>query len=386
VKVQPHEGGAVRIERRDQGLAIVWIDVPGEEVNLLKRGFDHELEEVLVELEADSPVEGVVLASAKHDSFIAGADVRLLLQVPDAAEATRLSRAAQRLTSRLDLFRRPIVAAIHGGCLGGGLEIALACRERVASDHEKTLLGQPEVKLGLLPAAGGTVRLPRLIGLEGALDLILTGKTVSAKEARSLGLVDDVVHPSILIDVALERARALAAGATKSGITERAREAIGSAVDAKRLRALLVEDNPAGRRVLFGQARKKVLSRTHGRMPAPLRALEVIERGVQDGSEAGLRAEADAFGELATSAEARSLIELVLARNELKDEPGADAEAREVWKVAVLGAGFMGAGIAFISAVEAKVPVRLKDVDHAKIRRGCNPCGRRSRSESKSGR
>lgn len=358
------KGRALRIERRDR-IAIVWIDVPGEQVNLLKPGFEADFESVFAELESTADLEAVILASAKPKSFIAGADVKALRDVQDARKASELARAAQTVMNRLESFPRPIVAAINGACLGGGLEAALACRERVASDDEKTQLGQPEVKLGLIPAAGGTVRLVRLIGIEQALELILTGKQIRPREAAKLGLVDEVVHPAILVDVAMERARRLA-DATQPGPLQRAKGALKNA----NLKELLLEDNPAGRKLLFSQARKKVLARTHGKMPAPLRALEVIERGLHEGPEAGLRAEAEAFGELAVSSEARNLMDLFLVRSELKKETGADAEPREVRKVAVLGAGLMGGGIALITAAEADLPVRMKDVDHEKIRNG----------------
>jgi 3-hydroxyacyl-CoA dehydrogenase/enoyl-CoA hydratase/3-hydroxybutyryl-CoA epimerase len=370
VIAKPDEFDALRVERRDGGIAIVWIDVPGEEVNLLKRGFDQELNRVLDELEDAPGLAAVVLASAKPDSFIAGADVHVIRELESAEEASRLADAAQQMVDRLASFAHPIVAAIHGACLGGGLEMALACRERVASDHEKTEIGQPEVKLGLIPAAGGTVRLPRLVGLEHALDLILSGKKIRAQQAKTLGLVDEVVHPSIVVDVALERAKRLAASTDKPGLAKRTRNAIGSAANPERLKELMLEDNPAGRKLLFGIARKRVLARTHGKMPAPLRALEVIKQGVEDGVDAGLRAEAKAFGELAVSPEAKNLIDLFLANNSLKKEPGADAEPHDVRKIGVLGAGLMGGGIAFVTAAEADLPVRMKDVDHGKIRHG----------------
>jgi 3-hydroxyacyl-CoA dehydrogenase/enoyl-CoA hydratase/3-hydroxybutyryl-CoA epimerase len=373
VTANQDRGRTLRIERRER-VAVVWIDVPDEEVNLLKPGFEKEFEEVLAELEGTTDLEAVILASAKSTSFIAGADVNAIKDLTDAEQASRLARTAQAVMNRLESFPRPIVAAINGACLGGGLEVALACRGRVASDHEKTRLGQPEVKLGLIPAAGGTVRLPRLIGVERALELILTGKEVRPREAETLGLVDDVVHPAILLDVAIDRARRLARG-NKPGLLVRAKDALASATEIGRLKALLLEDNPAGRKVLFSQSRKKVLERTHGRMPAPLSALEVVERGIEHGPEEGFDGEAQAFGALAVSVEARNLIALFLARSELKKEPGADAQPREVRKVAVLGSGLMGGGIALITAAEADVPVRMKDVDHEKLRHGLRSIG-----------
>src|SRR5207302_5723930 len=122
----------------------------------------------------------------------------------------RVSRMGQDLLTRLEKLRVPVVAAIHGACLGGGLETALACRYRVCTDHPKTSLALPEVQLGLIPGMGGTQRLPRLVGLQAALDMILTGRSVRAKRALQMGLVDEMVHPAILREIAIDRARLLA--------------------------------------------------------------------------------------------------------------------------------------------------------------------------------
>jgi 3-hydroxyacyl-CoA dehydrogenase/enoyl-CoA hydratase/3-hydroxybutyryl-CoA epimerase len=157
---------------------------------------------LLDRLDGDPAIRACVLRSGKADGFIAGADIEQFRDVHAPADAEALSRAGQAMADRVERCRVPIVAAVHGACLGGGLEVALACAWRVASEHAKTTFALPEVQLGLIPGMGGTQRLPRRIGLQAALDMILTGKTVRAKKALALGLVDDLVHP------AGERARA----------------------------------------------------------------------------------------------------------------------------------------------------------------------------------
>src|SRR4029078_1578706 len=143
-----------------------------------------------------------------------------------------------------------IIAAIHGACLGGGLETALACRYRIGTDHPKTILGLPEVQLGLIPRAGGTPRLPRGIGLTNALDLILTGKHVRAKKALQLGLIDELVHPSILRTIAIQRAREVAEGRRKSES------------HAGGLKGVLLDRNPAGRAIVLRKAREQTLAKS----------------------------------------------------------------------------------------------------------------------------
>src|SRR3954469_13518061 len=205
---------ALRFETGADGVALVLYDVPGEPVNTLRDSFQHDFDEVFGKLAGDSAVKAIVLASAKPDSFVVGADVEMLSRVKTATEATALARGGQQAMQRLEDLgkRKPVVAAIHGPALGGGLELALACTYRVASDDRRTQLGQPEVQLGVIPGAGGTQRLPQLIGIAQALDLILAGKSVRAQKARKLGLVDEVVPKAILLAIARRRAAELQAG------------------------------------------------------------------------------------------------------------------------------------------------------------------------------
>ena len=168
----------------DNGIAVVTLDVPGAPVNTLNRAVVEEFGELLDRVEKDLGIRAMVLMSGKPDGFIAGADIEQFLELRSAREAELMSRAGQMMMNRVEQSRAPFVAAIHGACLGGGLETVLACAYRIGTDHPRTMLAAPEVMLGLIPGAGGTQRLPRRIGLRAALDMILTGKNVRARRAR----------------------------------------------------------------------------------------------------------------------------------------------------------------------------------------------------------
>jgi 3-hydroxyacyl-CoA dehydrogenase/enoyl-CoA hydratase/3-hydroxybutyryl-CoA epimerase len=356
-------GSALTLERRPDGVGVIRIDVPGESVNTLRGDFAEELAALLDVVESSGDVRAVVIASGKRDGFVAGADIKMLMALKTAADVSELSRRGQRALDRLEELSKPVVAAIHGACLGGGLELALACHGRVASSDEKTKLGLPEVQLGLLPALGGTQRLPRLVGTDVALDLLLTGKQLDARRALRAGLVDEVVPPAIVVEVAAKAALARI-DKSKNGKKRSRTQALKE--------ALLVK-NPLGRLVFFDQARKRTLAKTHGNYPAAERILEVVRLGFSAGMRAGLGAEASAFGELAVSGEARELMGIFFAQNELKKDagiPGGAAEPVRLERVGVLGAGLMGAGIAYVTAVNAKLPVRLKDRDDKSLGRG----------------
>lgn len=340
-------------------VAVVTIDLPGEPVNKVTADLRAEFASLFERLEADGKVKAVVIVSGKADTWIAGADIDEFLTMQSAADAEALSRGGQVLLSRLENLRIPVVAAIHGACLGGGLETALACRYRIATDHPKTILALPEVQLGLIPGAGGTQRLPRLIGLARGLDLILTSRNVRAKKAYQMGLVDELVHPAVLMDVAMDRARKLADG---SLTVERAPKRLGAA-------GTLLEGNPIGRSIVFRKAREGVLSKTRGHYPAPLAALGAVQAGYDKSEEAGYREEARCFGDMTVSEVSKQLVFLFFATTALKKDPGVDPPAPDptpVVTLGVIGAGFMGAGIASV-AVQRGTPVRLKDTDVARV-------------------
>ncbi|MBL8957466.1 MAG: fatty acid oxidation complex subunit alpha FadJ, partial [Myxococcaceae bacterium] len=294
------------------------------------------------------------------------------------ADATAASKQGQAGFHRLENFEKPVVAAIHGAALGGGLEWALACDYRIGSDSPKTQVGLPETQLGLIPGAGGTQRLPKLIGAQAALDLILTGKSLKAKKALKLGVLDELVPQPILRDVALRRARELAAGSLKverrsghtPGPTQKPKsfaDIIKGLTNSEAWAELALEDNPLGRKILFDQAKKQLLKKTRGKYPAPEKALEVIRAGLEDGK-AGYDAEAQAFGELVVDDVSKRLVEIFFATTAMKKENGVrdpKVKPREVKKLGILGGGLMGGGIAYVTSALQGIAVRIKDKDDA---------------------
>ena len=249
---------AFTIVRHDNGIAHLVIDVIGENVNTLKAEFTEQVNAVLAEIKADKAITGIVLCSGKKGTFVAGADINMLDACQSRDEVVALSRQGQRIFSLLEQLPIPIVAAIDGACLGGGLELAMACHARVCSDNSKTALGLPEVQLGLLPGSGGTQRLPKLVGLQKALDMMLTGKQLRAKQALKSGLVDDVVPSSVLLTVAEDLVISLRERGKKTPQRKQA------------LMDKLLENNAAGRKVVYQQAQKTVLAKTQGNYPAPV--------------------------------------------------------------------------------------------------------------------
>ena len=354
-------GGAPVTMSVEDGIAVITMDLPGEPVNKITRAVRDTMLELFDRIDRDETITGAVLISGKADNFLAGADIEEFTQLRGAEDAERLSRDGQALVEHFEKSRVPFVAAIHGACLGGGLEAALACAWRVASDHPRTILALPEVQLGLIPGAGGTQRLPRLIGARAALDMILTSRNVRARKALQIGLVDEMVHPAILRRIAVDRARALGAGKLKR--QSRSGGALG----------LLLDENPVGRGVVFRKAREETQKKTHGNFPAPLAAIAAIEAGLSNGMPAGLREEARLFGEMAATDVSRQLIFLFFATTALKKDNGLpaghSAEPLPVEKIGIIGSGFMGAGIAAV-AVQQGTVVRMKDADWAHIGKG----------------
>jgi 3-hydroxyacyl-CoA dehydrogenase/enoyl-CoA hydratase/3-hydroxybutyryl-CoA epimerase len=332
------------------GLATLVFDVPGKRANVFTTEVGAELEALLGELAGRSDIEVLVLLSGKEDIFIAGADVQEILAVEDPAAAEAGSRRGQAMFDAWEALPFPTVAAVRGTCLGGGTELALASTYVAISDRPDLRIGLPEVKLGILPGWGGCVRLPRRVGIAAALDMILPGKAVPGRRAFKMGLADallpDAQFLALVRDFALER----------RGKRERREERPD-------LKEMLLERNPLGRRVLFDQARKRTLQETRGNYPAPLRAIEVVRIGIEDGKQAGLDAEARAIGELATSPVCKNLVHVFLRMEAAKKTPLAPGgQARPVDEVAVLGAGVMGGGIAHLVSAQAGIPVRMKDI------------------------
>ncbi|KIF50363.1 fatty acid oxidation complex subunit alpha FadJ [Vibrio owensii] len=342
------EQKAFSLKIDEQNIAWLAIDVPNEKMNTLQAAFADEMKEIFAQLKGTSGVKGMIIHSLKPDNFVAGADVRMLEACTTASEAEALAKQGQELFQQLSDLPYPVIAAIHGPCLGGGLELALACDYRVCTDSDKTRLGLPEVQLGLLPGSGGTQRLPRLIGLLPSLDLILTGKQLRAKKAKKLGVVDACVPETILLDVAEQL---IEKGKNKGNKKQSTKEKFMSG-------------SGLGRKFVFEQAAKKTNEKTRGNYPATVAILEVIQHGLEKGFAQGQELEAKRFGELVMSSESKALRSIFFATTEMKKENGAEAEPAAVNRVGVLGGGLMGAGISHVSVAKAKVPVRIKDVSN----------------------
>jgi 3-hydroxyacyl-CoA dehydrogenase/enoyl-CoA hydratase/3-hydroxybutyryl-CoA epimerase len=347
---------AFRIER-EADLAILWFDLPGEKVNKFSTTVMTEFAGVVDELERDGDIKRVIIASGKPSIFIAGADVTEFSKATSAEQAREYTRFGQQTIHRFSKLPQVTVAAINGAALGGGCELALVCDYRVMSDSPKAQIGLPETKLGIFPAWGGVTRLPRLIGLPAALDIILNGKTLDGKRAKRMGLVDEVVPAAILLDIA----RQFAAKPKRRG---RGRT------------KFYIEGNPLARRVIFGKARKAVLAQTHGHYPAPLKAIDVMEYGMSAGVERGLAREVDEVvplivtsGGSGGSDVAQNLIRLFFLMEDSKKERVA-ATPIEIRDAGVLGAGIMGGGIAQLIADKTGASVRMRDINWKAISGG----------------
>ncbi|MBV9279936.1 MAG: enoyl-CoA hydratase/isomerase family protein [Chloroflexi bacterium] len=335
-----------------EGIATITIDQPGEKVNVMNVAFVEDFERAVAELGPD--LKGVILTSGKENQFVAGADLEELLRARRPEEPAAMVRRLHRALNQLAALPCPSVAAINGPALGGGFELALACDYRVCVESQGNILGQPEVQLGLLPAGGACQRLPRQVGLSQGLGLILEARRFNPRRGKRYGAIDEVVHPVVLLEAArgwLKRGKGQ--GHPRWSPLDRAAE-----------RWTLV------RSFIYRQAEKRVRSKTGGHYPAPLKALDAVRAGQEQGFGAGLAAEAVAFGELATGPVARNLIQIFFATEGLKKEQRAmTAQALTVDRVGVVGAGFMGAGIAQVAAV-AGCEVRLRDIKPEQVARG----------------
>lgn len=345
---------SVSVERRPDGVATVWIDCPGQKVNTLGPGLVEEVEGVLRNVLRDDRICGIVVASAKEDSFIAGADLKILETMDKPEQAATLSATGNALLLEISRAKKPVVAAVHGAALGGGLEVALACHYILASDHPKTVFALPEVQLGLLPAGGGTQRLVSRVGLTRALPLLLTGKKLRSRKACKLGLIDAVTTPGGIVDTAARAVFEL----TQSRLRRRTRKR--SLVDR-------LASYPPLRNIVLKKAAEQAHRKTRGNYPAPAAILDAVETGMKHGLKAGLRRESELFGELVVSPESRSLVRLFHAMNESKSR-ALTAAPRPVNRVGVVGAGLMGSGVASVSIAHAEVV--LRDLSEKVLSRG----------------
>jgi len=355
------------------GVAILKFDSPGSKVNSLGEESSAELQDAFLKFISDPEAKSAVLISGKPGCFIAGADINMLGACNTAEDATAMSKSCQDMLAQVEQSKKPVVAAIQGSCLGGGLEVAMACHYRIAVDGMKTSMGLPEVLLGVLPGGGGTQRLPALTGLPNSLDMVLTGKTLNAKKAKKVGLVDavqDSLGPGLasaaetthkqLEKIAIITAKQLGEGTMK--LPNRGPKNFSDKVQKAAFGLGPVKD------YVFKTAKGKVMKQTNGLYPAPLRILEAVRAGLDEGAEGGYKAEREKFGELVATPESKGLISLFHGQTECKKNKfGAPANPSKT--LGVLGAGLMGAGIAQVSVDKGYTTV-LKDMSSAGLSRG----------------
>jgi 3-hydroxyacyl-CoA dehydrogenase/enoyl-CoA hydratase/3-hydroxybutyryl-CoA epimerase len=338
------QAGTLRIDQQPDGVAVLWLDVPGRTMNIFNRQVLADLVNGLEHVASATAVRVLVIRSAKPSGFFAGADLKEFTTVQNAADARALSEKGQRLFDQVAALRVPTVAVIHGPCLGGGLEFALACDYRLVLDQPGTQLGLPEIQLGLIPGWGGTQRLPRVVGLERALDVILAGRRLNAVQALRWRLADALAPGEPLLPAELQRLtlRALAEG-------KRPKKSLPLLTWRQRL----LESNPLGRRVIFGGAERILRRRVPDDMPAPREAWEAVRVGLAKGIEAGLAYERDAIGRLAMTPACHNLVRLFFEMEKARKGPDDTrrSDAHKVQRVGIVGAGTMGAGIAQLAAI-----------------------------------
>lgn len=352
------------------GVMVFKLNNPNGKVNVLNKKL---MEEVVEEMRKfpTSSAKAAVIISGKTDSFIAGADISMISETKTVEETEALARNGQEIFDQIERSQRPFVAAIMGDALGGGLELALACHYRIAVDSPKTGFALPEVMLGLLPGAGGTQRLPKLIDIPTALTMILSAKKLRANQAKKAGLVDMLVKPlgpgltdpasATLVkleEVAIQMAAQLADGKLK---VDRKRPLL------ERLTRKAITSFTPARDMVFNKAKAQVMKMTNGLYPAPLKILEVIRSGIENPS-TGYELERKAFAELAHTTHSKALIGLyhgqVLCKKNRFGTPEKPAK-----NLAVLGAGLMGAGICQVSIVKG-LDVIMKDINNPGLARG----------------
>lgn len=357
---------AFNVHTDDKGITFVTFDTPNEKVNKFNKATLEELSSIVENLGASKKTKLVVFQSAKENIFVAGADIEVLKNIKDEDDARVKAEGGHTLFYQISQLPFPTVAVIDGACLGGGCEFALACDFRVATDHEKTQIGLPEVNLGIIPGWGGTQRLPRLMGLTAALPVILGGKPLTGFKAWKGKLVDELIPREFLderlpkfFDEILDKSKRKARLKKRKNTTWMQK---------------LLEKNPLGRRIVYWQTRKGIMSKTKGVYPAPLEALDVVKETFGGNFEKGCEREIKGFSKLAPTPICKNLIQIFFTSEKLKKDPGVEkpADEKELPKIAssaVLGGGIMGGGIGWLFSYK-DIPCRIKDINWEGVAKG----------------
>lgn len=366
------------------GLHRVVFDVPGQRVNTLGRDSMTELGLVVDSLEravAAGACRGVIIASGKPGQFIAGAELSEFSQIETEADARVAIEAGQRLFDRIEGLGVPTACVIGGTCVGGGLELAMSCFLRVGERNPQAQIGLPEVKLGIVPAWGGTLRLPRWVGLVRALEMIPAGKLVDLERAKRWGLLDALVAPGAGIAEADRLVReAIATDDVHASAGAFAPSGGRLAFRTPRLgaRDWFLGATPIGRPILLAMARRRVRAEAGPHYPAPIAAIECIETGLYAGRAEGLAAERARGAALLRSATSRNLVSIFFLTERIKKDKGVDgpvAELPPIERMGVLGAGVMGGGIAQLAATN-QIAARVRDVRQAALDLAMSEAGR----------
>ncbi len=348
--------------KEEGNIAYITFDAPDSKVNVLSGQVLLAFEKILEEFKSVSSLKALVIQSAKKDIFIAGADIKEIENITEVADGKAKAQVGQRVFNKLQDLPLPTVAVIDGAALGGGCELALACRYRIATFSDKVRIGLPEVNLGFIPGFGGTYRLPRLVGLQGALKLILSGNPIDANASFRMGLVDRLYPQAGLADrvrefvdeIAAQPNRRIASKAKPTGF------------------AAFLENSPFGQNIVFKKSRQEVLRATKGFYPAPLRALDTVQKTLYLNRSFALDIESSAFADLAITSISKNLVKVFFVAEKFKKLtiPGTEnVKPAPIRKGAVIGAGIMGGGIAQLLSNRG-VWVRLKDINYDAIAKG----------------
>ncbi len=355
----------IRRHVTDDHICVLTFDRPDSAANIFDKATLIELNNHINYVMCNSSLKGLVLTSAKKSIFVAGADLTQLSKAKTSEELRDMIELGQSVFNRLATISIPSVAAIHGACVGGGYEVCLACDYRIASADKATKIGLPETLLGIVPAWGGSTRLPRLIGLPKALDVILGGKTLAAKPALKCGMIDDIAPREYLVEKACQLI-------LKRGAKLRVRPA--------KLAHTLTRMGPV-LNFIAKKARKQVMLKTRGHYPAVPKALEVVTQGLSKSIEESLALERDAIIELGSSEACRNLIRVFFLQERAKKLSGValdsspEKRVSPVKRITVVGAGVMGGGIAQWAS-SRDISVILRDINHDAIAKGLTGIGK----------
>ncbi len=348
-----------QLEIDENRIAIVTINVEQETKNWLPENFAAYLREVIGSV-IYQQARGVILVSGKPKQFIQGYKLNVL-QGKTEAQIKALSQEAQLVMREINTLKMPVVAVIDGDCFGMGLELALACDYRIASEEMYTRFAMPQVKSGILPFAGGTQRLPRLIGLSSAITLLVSGKKIGAERALALGLVDKLIPASNLFESAYN----LLLNNQINKVNPKEPQTRW-----KKIRKQL-EGNRFIREKVLDRIENRIWNRTFGNYPAVSKILELLK---EPHFKAGLALEQSALAELFATEQAQVLVRLKQAERAMKEQYAHRSQVKNVAQVSVLGSGYMGAGIAYLTANNAQIPVRIKDIHPSEIQKALQTC------------